>query len=406
MQECTLYLTLPSLEELEGTIRAIFEGFKASGSMAKSSFSISQGGQSLRFACISSFNSGKKFKSMMNEMHDFYAETPTEHTKIQEKLLAHIKRFNIALAVEATKDMDDDTFGAVMAIADAGDGLIFLEPSDLYTVEGDLLFNADGESDLGEAAEESIAESIQSYLAEALNAQDLEQVKAPAAPSASSKQRAKRCNSYLKELGIPTYKDLPPLPDDENVQLRGVQEIAERTIGILMAAIYAEFLQDGDVNEARDSLASILEEYDADGFFSPAELDFIDDDLPEEDTVNSFLWRYECCWIGMWALGFVDETGYPAQLCDAESIATFLKANKNVQEFIAKAKLRPLEEVLEEAELIYRMDTACINAAEENKKAPANLDEGVVAERWRMLIWLLSDEDWDDLDMDDTDEEE
>ncbi|MDR0379511.1 MAG: DUF4272 domain-containing protein [Candidatus Accumulibacter sp.] len=56
-------------------------------------------------------------------------------------------------------------------------------------------------------------------------------------------------------------------------------------------------------------------------------------------------------------------------------------------------------EILDEADIVYRYDWACIDAMLKKEPAPAGLDGEVVQERRRMLNWLINYETaaWDDV---------
>jgi hypothetical protein len=55
---------------------------------------------------------------------------------------------------------------------------------------------------------------------------------------------------------------------------------------------------------------------------------------------------------------------------------------------------------LDEADLIYRYDWACVEARLKQRPTPANLNASVVLERHAALNWLIQyDADWDEPDV-------
>ena len=57
---------------------------------------------------------------------------------------------------------------------------------------------------------------------------------------------------------------------------------------------------------------------------------------------------------------------------------------------------------MEQADLIYRLHWACVDARVMGMPAPRNLDAGVVMERHRSLFWLAGCDDmcdWDEVDL-------
>ncbi|WP_083821056.1 DUF4272 domain-containing protein [Acetonema longum] len=53
--------------------------------------------------------------------------------------------------------------------------------------------------------------------------------------------------------------------------------------------------------------------------------------------------------------------------------------------------------MLDQADLIYRYDWACVDARIKKKPAPGGLNDEVVVERHRALNWLVCymDQEWD-----------
>lgn len=76
--------------------------------------------------------------------------------------------------------------------------------------------------------------------------------------------------------------------------------------------------------------------------------------------------------------------------------------DRDTEQFIKDAKLRPLNEILDQADLIYRYHWGVVNARLKKTKAPANLQGGVVKERHYMLNWLIGyqDQKWDEISTD------
>jgi hypothetical protein len=144
-----------------------------------------------------------------------------------------------------------------------------------------------------------------------------------------------------------------------------------------------------------------VKRYNAGKFFSPKEADFIKDPNPTKQDRIRFSWRYECYWVLLWALGYVDELRRPDGICDVAKAVGFLR-DRTTEQFVKDAKLRPLTTLLDEADLIYRYDWATVNARVQRKEAPANLEAGVVRERHYVLNWLIGymDQERDDISTD------
>lgn len=384
MQQCTLYMTLASRDDFFPLLTRLFSGWSLENSgdtlIAARRKLLSR--QRIAFHLKSRDVDGASFTEMMRGMHDFFAAIPTDKESLKQSLLAQIKVFTLCVGVVADKDMDDATFGAVMTVAGEGHGLIFLPPADLYTADGATVFNADGESDF-----------------------DSWTVTAPAAllvppkATASGEERKERNNTRLAAEGVPVCAALPPIVGDAAYLPRSVEEVARRTLGILLTSVFAELVSSRGVEAARESIADLLERYGAQEFLSPGERAFISGPAPEGKSLADFTWRYECAWVGLWALGFVDTLAYPGAVCDAGSMAAMVRDCGDYPGFLRSCRLRAPSRILDEADRTYRYDWACVDARVNGRDVPAGLDPGVVVERHRMFNWLIRymDADWDDV---------
>jgi hypothetical protein len=92
---------------------------------------------------------------------------------------------------------------------------------------------------------------------------------------------------------------------------------------------------------------------------------------------------------------------YPSSICDVPRAVEILTC-ASIEQFIKKAELRPLSEILDEADLIYRYSWAVVDARVNGQPPPANLNQGVVYERHYALNWLIGymDQDWDEVTTD------
>ena len=238
----------------------------------------------------------------------------------------------------------------------------------------------------------SLSESILSQTPEERK-NSIEQMKAKE-PSKEALERKERSIKKLRKENVPVLKHLPIIADSTDFKSREVEEVAHRAIAIILAAVKGEGLEQATVD-------SLVEKYGAQKFFSPEELKFIEDKNPTKADRIKFAWRYECGWVLLWSLGYVESLDKPESICDVTKLVTFL-IERDTAQFIKDAKLRPINNILDEADLIYRYHWATTSARIKKLKAPAKLDGGVVMERHYALNWLIKymDQDWDNISTD------
>lgn len=111
-------------------------------------------------------------------------------------------------------------------------------------------------------------------------------------------------------------------------------------------------------------------------------------------------WRNEAAWVLLWALGHVDgQLGAPRQTCDVDVLTDIVIHTPDLD----RHGLRRANDILNEADLIYRYHWAVRQAGIDGRDPPAGLNPGVVMERHHALNWLIGYDDgaeWDDVSTD------
>lgn len=216
----------------------------------------------------------------------------------------------------------------------------------------------------------------------------------------SQKAMERKANSekILALKGIPYNKYLPVIEDEAEVKIRSVEEIGKRAVALAAVAVRAESRLTGVTLELENELiANIMEIYGGENFFSPEEKWYMNNPVPSEHDSIQFIWRYEAMWVMLWALGYVEKLEYPDKICDISHAANIISMSRSLNELTAAGRKKSKEEILDEADLIYRYNWACIDARIKGKESPGGMDEGIVMERHKALNWLIThmDDEWD-----------
>ena len=220
-----------------------------------------------------------------------------------------------------------------------------------------------------------------------------------------SEQRKQKSIATLESLGIKTMDGLPRIESEDETTLRTKEEVAGRTMGLMLISLYAEGLCSGEErNVHRDWIEKLINHFDAHDLFTPKEKAFLESEVPDISECINFSWQYEPFTVMLWALGFMeteDALTMPAEICDVPKAVGLMKKYKSYEEFTSDAVLRDKGAILDQADIIYRYDWACveerISNSQENK-----VEWGIVMERHRALNWLINygGEDWDDVTTD------
>jgi hypothetical protein len=214
------------------------------------------------------------------------------------------------------------------------------------------------------------------------------------APAPEAVNRKKRSETVLRAEAVPINRTLPVVETEAEAKRRSKNEVAYRALALLVVAVKGEGLDQKRTLE-------VVKEYGLAPYFTPKEKAFIDDASPPQQDRVQFSWRYEAAWTLLWALGYVDKLDKPVALCDVPRAVKTMK-QRTAAKFIAEAKLRPLSEILDQADLVYRYHWAVVDARLKGKQLAGGIEPGVIMERHYTLNWLIGymDQAWDDVTTD------
>ena len=103
-----------------------------------------------------------------------------------------------------------------------------------------------------------------------------------------------------------------------------------------------------------------------------------------------------------WAVGLAEELPWPTGICDVAETVQAIQKFADLDVLVRAASPRPYPEILDAADLIYRLDWACVDARVMGMPAPAGVEPGVVSERHHALFWLAGCDGrcgWDEVNL-------
>jgi hypothetical protein len=196
--------------------------------------------------------------------------------------------------------------------------------------------------------------------------------------------------------GVPIYKNPNSLFVDaeDSVTIRTQDEVVDRAFALVYIGLKSEGLEQIHLDRMDKDFKIMAK-------LSPNEKSYATSDSPTEQQKIDANWRYEGLHVLLWALGYIDSLSYPSQMCNVADDVKIIYELKE-EKFRQQARLRSKKEILDQADLILRLNWACVNARIKNESAPGGLDSGVVVERHHTLNWLIKymDQEWDDVTTD------
>jgi len=199
----------------------------------------------------------------------------------------------------------------------------------------------------------------------------------------------------VKGMSLPYLEHLPVSEDVGEIDPRSATEVAQRCVALLLCAVKGE-TQGHDF----EFITDVVKKWSADSYFSPNETAFINNSSPTAQEFIDHCWGYECVHVMLWALGYLEELKPPNTICDVPTEVRLI-TELGPEDFFKKANLRSMDEILDSADLYYRLHWAAIDLRLKGKTSPA-LNEGIIRERHRALNWLIRymDANWDDVTTD------
>ncbi len=210
-------------------------------------------------------------------------------------------------------------------------------------------------------------------------------------PTEEQLARKARSIAGLQRLGLPYTQNLPVVEAEADTVRRSDKEVAARALAVMIIAVKGE-------TRDQDLIDSIIDQYDASELFTPEERDFIEaTDLPDEAYVQ-MSWRYESAAVLLWAIGLIDDLPNPDQIIDASLLGTTIR-ELGAQGLFQSARLRPQSEIVDAADLAYRIHWAAVEARVNGAPPPDGLHPGIAFERHYALNWLIgyAGLDWDNM---------
>lgn len=203
--------------------------------------------------------------------------------------------------------------------------------------------------------------------------------------------------TLLQSLGIRVNKNLPCIESEAETTHRSTKEIAERAVALAITNLVAFNGMTGE------QALEYLQKYNLLNLATPNEIDFLQN--PTDERKNAETWKCEGIWTLLWALGIIPDLGSAADMCNLNNIEPSkypIVRDQNPSEFINKSfQPKSKKEILDMADLYYRIDWACVNARLKGEEM-MEANPGVVYERHFALNWLIGYQgvEWDEISCD------
>ena len=216
------------------------------------------------------------------------------------------------------------------------------------------------------------------------------------------KSRKERSEKILAKHKVAINPNLPGNVDDVE-RLKSPEEIVKRAVTAFIACqIAIDICNDNGALESAEFFLPILERFGLADELTEDEKPYFDVTKCEsisKDDAYQFQWRLEMCVVLFWACGFMKRLDYPDVMTDTVKVIHMVGGCEDHAALMKHVKMRSPEEIFDAADLLLRMDWACVEARMMND--PSLCDDllpDVVVEQHKGVNWLISAygaEDWD-----------
>lgn len=386
----TIFASRNDTNDIEGFITQVFQnGFKVVRN--KNEYTIQSkrlfGKNKIIIRVDSEESSPDYFSNNIPGMMHMYDQIAFQEERLKTMVLAQISVINTIIAIETKKDYSDDYVELFLKLLNQVNGIGFIPDRTLIGKDGQVIVFPDGSSGPSEFTPHACTKIIMGQ----------------EGTSIDGEKRRQKSISNLQDKGIPYIEGLPQLPPLTSIQLRSREEITKRAVALLIVIQYAcDVAQEGDLKTSKEFVMELLKKFDVVESLTKQERDFLNSEQPDQKEAIQIAWQYEAQWVLLWSIGLVNTLKFPKEVCDCHYAIKLVSNCGSFNEFYQQTRLRSAEEILDEADLIYRLHWACVHDRINGREATAGMQESIVVERRRGLFWLISyrNEAWDCISMD------
>lgn len=219
-----------------------------------------------------------------------------------------------------------------------------------------------------------------------------------------SKSRKERSEKILAKHKVAINPNLPGNIDDVS-RIKSPEEIVRRAVtAFITCQIAIDICNDNGASESAEFFLPIIERFGLADELTEDEKPYFDiskcNSISKDDAYQ-LQWRLEMCVVLFWACGFQKRLDYPDEMTDTVKLSHIIGGCEDFSDLMKLVKMRSPDEIFDTADLLLRMDWACVEARLRN--APAlmgDLLSDVVVEQHKGVNWLIGAygaEDWDNV---------
>lgn len=220
-----------------------------------------------------------------------------------------------------------------------------------------------------------------------------------------TESRKEKSEKILAKHKVMLNPNLPRIENEDEANIKPVEAALKRALtAFITVQIAIDICNDNGAAESVEFFTPIMERF---GIMD----ELTDDEKPyfdlencgniSQDAAYQLQWRLEMCVPVFWALGLWKKMDYPSEMTDTVPLIHLIGGCGSFEEVMSYVKMRSVSEILDLADLLFRMDWACVEARIKNDPSiSGDLNPDVVVEQHKGINWLIGAygaEDWDNV---------
>lgn len=201
----------------------------------------------------------------------------------------------------------------------------------------------------------------------------------------------KHSHELMSSLGAAINYDLPLY--DSIDRIRSCNEIAGRMLSLHALVAYSYGMKADSVRKwlGSNKLVEYLSDQDKTLLSSPL----------QASSKVTYQWQVERIWVLAWSCNYHNKFAI-GKCCD-DSLAQImpnLKEMPDCRKLITDCKLRPKHEIIQAADSLYCLHWFMVDSLKNKRSDLLIMPIQAIREQRIALEWMLSNEDWDDIELD------
>lgn len=209
-------------------------------------------------------------------------------------------------------------------------------------------------------------------------------------------QRKSASEARIQSLDIPINEALPPRAADSDIQLRSPEEVLQRMIALW--SVVGSAMMPGNRHFHRYIVANRYQTW-----LSEREMRFLLKEKPGESQRIQYSWQLEPLYFIGWCAGLIERIEIPKGPSSLKDIVDlFPKDIAPPDRLKAAIRMRSTAEIMDQVDLVYRLDWGLRNSAPTSGDTPPAVNAGVIQEWHRAANWMIrhkGQDNWDHIEI-------